>query len=168
MAIFVDLQLGSSPLAVDGEKHNKGPILLCDYEESESTVKLIEKIFLKIFIILRMFIMERMLISPSLLDIDGFKCSDSSADNDSPIYGAGYVWDLNSPNVKATLYPHHGGFEFMWKSTSEKTQPPIVFLQLFLKMFPKYHPVISSPFSLLLNCAAVFQKWEVDIPFCIE
>lgn len=25
------------------------------------------------------------------------------------------MWDLNSPNVKGTLYPHHEGFEFMWK-----------------------------------------------------
>ena len=60
--IFVDLQLGSPPLAVDVEKHNKGPILLFDDEGSERTVKLIGKILLNIFIILRMFIMEKMLI----------------------------------------------------------------------------------------------------------
>ncbi|KAG5632256.1 hypothetical protein H5410_003973 [Solanum commersonii] len=110
--IFVDLQLGSPPLAIDGEKHNKGPILLCDDEESEKTVKLIGKIFLKILIILQ-------IESSSLLDIDGFRASDSSADNDSPIYGKGYVWDLNSPNAKVTLYPHRGGFEFMWNALLE-------------------------------------------------
>jgi len=60
--IFVDLQLESHPVAVDGEKHNKDPILLCDDEESERTMKLMGIIFLKIFIILRMFILENIFI----------------------------------------------------------------------------------------------------------
>ncbi|KAK6803384.1 hypothetical protein RDI58_001168 [Solanum bulbocastanum] len=133
---FVDLQLES--FAVDGEKHNKGLILVCDDEESERIVKLMGKIFLMILTIMNKLnrMVQFILVdqddgslsdlivhsastklidseSPSLLDIDGFRAS--GADNDSPIYGEGYVWNLNIPNVKATLYPHRGGFEFMWK-----------------------------------------------------
>lgn len=47
---------------MDGEKPNKGPILLCDDEESERNVKSMGKIFLKILIIPRMFISEKMFI----------------------------------------------------------------------------------------------------------
>ncbi|KAG5632255.1 hypothetical protein H5410_003972 [Solanum commersonii] len=39
--IFVDLQLGSPPLVVDGGKNNKGSILLRDDKEFERTLKLI-------------------------------------------------------------------------------------------------------------------------------
>ncbi|KAG5632234.1 hypothetical protein H5410_003951 [Solanum commersonii] len=52
--IFVDLQLGSPPLVVDGGKSNKGPIPLSDDKEFERTFKLMGGISSKIFIILRM------------------------------------------------------------------------------------------------------------------
>ncbi|KAH0645779.1 hypothetical protein KY290_034581 [Solanum tuberosum] len=131
--------------------------------------------------------------SPSLLDVESFRASDSSADQDSAIYEEGTVWDLVSPNVKVAMYPHQrGGFEFMWEHiagaiTLEKLREPlsksrggciishppgtgktrltIVFLQSYLKMFPKSRPVIIAPSSLLLNWEAEFQKWKVDIPF---
>ncbi|CAN4127739.1 unnamed protein product [Withania somnifera] len=131
--------------------------------------------------------------SPSLLDVDGFKFSDSSAVQDSPICGEGTVWDLVPPSAKATLYPHQrGGFEFMWKNlagdiTLERLRDPladskggciiahppgtgktrltILFLQSFLNLFPKCRPVIIAPSNLLLNWEAEFKKWEVDIPF---
>ncbi|KAG5592701.1 hypothetical protein H5410_043215 [Solanum commersonii] len=102
-------------------------------------------------------------------------------------------WDLVSPNVKVAMYPHQrGGFEFMWEHIAGaitlerlretlsksrggciishppgtgKTRLTIVFLQSFLKMFPKSRPVIIAPSSLLLKWEAEFQKWEVDIPF---
>ncbi|KAK4706915.1 hypothetical protein R3W88_033535 [Solanum pinnatisectum] len=60
--IFVDLQSGSPPLLVDGEKHNNGPILLCDDEKSERTVKLMGRIFFKILVIQRLFILENIFI----------------------------------------------------------------------------------------------------------
>ncbi|MCD9638238.1 hypothetical protein HAX54_022087 [Datura stramonium] len=131
--------------------------------------------------------------SPSHLDVDGFRFSDSSAFQNSPIYGEGTVWDLVPLSAKQTMYPHQrGGFEFMWKNiagdiTLERLREPlsdskggciishppgtgktrltIVFLQSFLKLFPNCRPVIIAPSSLLLNWEAEFQKWEVDIPF---
>ncbi|KAG5619693.1 hypothetical protein H5410_004911 [Solanum commersonii] len=183
-SIFVDLQLGSPPLPIDGEKHNNGPNLLCDDEEFERTNIFtvegkegwwsllevtrgrrsvqhfvdeeplpLEKEEWKynidnLYVDVGMRIMEEQVgfinspssaiqsktsklldpkkswmkifrESPSLLDIDSFRASDSSIDKDSPIYGERYVWDLISPNVKETMYPHQrGGLEFMWKSTS--------------------------------------------------
>ncbi|XP_049401376.1 SNF2 domain-containing protein CLASSY 3-like [Solanum stenotomum] len=131
--------------------------------------------------------------SPSLLDVGGFRFSDSSAVQDSMINEEGTVWDLVPPSAKSTMYPHqHGGFEFMWKNVAGdinlerlrqplsdskggciishppgtgKTRLTIVFLQSYLKLFPKSRPVIIAPSSLLLNWEAEFQKWEVDIPF---
>ncbi|PHT58896.1 hypothetical protein CQW23_01259 [Capsicum baccatum] len=131
--------------------------------------------------------------SPSLLDVDSFRFSDSSVVQDSPIYGEGTVWDLVPLSIRATMYPHQrGGFEFMWKNLAGdvalerlreplsdskggciishlpgtgKTRLTIVFLQSFLKVFPKCRPVIIAPSSLLLNWEAEFQKWEADIPF---
>ncbi|XP_055823158.1 SNF2 domain-containing protein CLASSY 4-like [Solanum dulcamara] len=131
--------------------------------------------------------------SPSFLDVDGFRFSDSSTVQDSPIYEEGTVWDLVPSNAKATMFPHQrGGFEFMWKNIAGdiilerlreplsdskggciishppgtgKTRLTIVFLQSFLKLFPKCRPVIIAPSSLLLNWEYEFQKWEVDIPF---
>ncbi|PHU29520.1 hypothetical protein BC332_01613 [Capsicum chinense] len=131
--------------------------------------------------------------SPSLLDVESFRFSDSSAVQDSPIYGEGTVWDLVPLSVRTTMYPHQrGGFEFMGKNlvgdvalerlreplsdskrgciTSHphgtgKTPLTIVFLQSFLKVFPKCRPVIIAASSLLLNWEAEFQKWEADIPF---
>ncbi|KAH0728721.1 hypothetical protein KY284_004586 [Solanum tuberosum] len=131
--------------------------------------------------------------SPSLLDVGGFRFSDSSAVQDSMINEEGTVWDLVPPSAKSTMYPHQrGGFEFMWKNVAGdinlerlrqplsdskggciishppgtgKTRLTIVFLQSYLKLFPKSRPVIIAPSSLLLNWEAEFQKWEVDIPF---
>ncbi|XP_049390862.1 SNF2 domain-containing protein CLASSY 4-like [Solanum stenotomum] len=131
--------------------------------------------------------------SPSLLDVDGFRFSDSSTVQDSPVYEEGTVWDLVPSNAKATMFPHQrGGFEFMWKNIAGdiilerlreplsdskggciishppgtgKTRLTIVFLQSFLKMFPKCRPVIIAPSNLLLNWEAEFHKWEVNIPF---
>ncbi|XP_059277688.1 SNF2 domain-containing protein CLASSY 4-like [Lycium ferocissimum] len=131
--------------------------------------------------------------SPSLLDVDGFRFYDSSTVHDPAIYGEGTVWDLVPLSAKATMYPHQrGGFEFMWKNiagdiTLEKLREPpsgsrggciishppgtgkthltIVFLQAYLKQFPKSRPVIIVPSNLLPNWEAEFQKWEADIPF---
>ncbi|XP_015085900.1 SNF2 domain-containing protein CLASSY 4-like [Solanum pennellii] len=131
--------------------------------------------------------------SPLLLDVGGFRFSDSSAVEDSLINEEGTVWDLVPQRAKSTMYPHQrGGFEFMWKNVAGDTNlerlrqplsdskggciishPPgtgktrltIVFLQSYLKLFPKSRPVIIAPSSLLLNWEAEFQKWEVDIPF---
>uniref|UniRef100_M1A8T4 ATP-dependent helicase n=2 Tax=Solanum tuberosum TaxID=4113 RepID=M1A8T4_SOLTU len=131
--------------------------------------------------------------SPSLLDVGGFRFSDSSAVQDPMINEEGTVWDLVPSSAKSTMYPHQrGGFEFMWKNVAGdinlerlrqplsdskggciishppgtgKTRLTIVFLQSYLKLFPKSRPVIIAPSSLLLNWEAEFQKWEVDIPF---
>ncbi|XP_004245838.3 SNF2 domain-containing protein CLASSY 3-like [Solanum lycopersicum] len=131
--------------------------------------------------------------SPSLWDVDGFKFYDSSAVHDAAIYGEGTVWDLVPLSAKTTMYPHQReGFEFMWTNIvgdmyleklkepisgnrggciishppgTGKTRLTIVFLQAFLKQFPKCRPVIIAPSNLLLNWEAEFQKWEVDIPF---
>uniref|UniRef100_A0A3Q7EGD3 Uncharacterized protein n=2 Tax=Solanum lycopersicum TaxID=4081 RepID=A0A3Q7EGD3_SOLLC len=131
--------------------------------------------------------------SPLFLDVAGFRFSDSSAVEDSLINEEGTVWDLVPQRAKSTMYPHQrGGFEFMWKNVAGDTNlerlrqplsdskggciishPPgtgktrltIVFLQSYLKLFPKSRPVIVAPSSLLLNWEAEFQKWEVDNPF---
>uniref|UniRef100_A0A3Q7EFG9 Uncharacterized protein n=1 Tax=Solanum lycopersicum TaxID=4081 RepID=A0A3Q7EFG9_SOLLC len=131
--------------------------------------------------------------SSLLLDAGGFRYYDSSAVDDSAIYVEGTVWDLVPMNAKATMYPHQReGFEFMWKNIAGdiilenlreplsgsrggciishppgtgKTRLTIVFLQAFLKQFPKCRPVIIAPANLLLNWEAEFKKWEVDIPF---
>ncbi|CAN4078111.1 unnamed protein product [Withania somnifera] len=131
--------------------------------------------------------------SSSLMNVDGFKFYDYSAVHDPAIFGEGTVWDLVPLSAKTTMYPHQrDGFEFMWRNvvgdiTLEKLRSPIsgskggciishppgtgktrltiVFLQAFLKQFPKCRPVIIAPSSLLLNWEAEFQKWEVDIPF---
>ncbi|PHU22878.1 hypothetical protein BC332_07985 [Capsicum chinense] len=117
--------------------------------------------------------------SQSLLDVEGFRFSDSSAFQDCPIHGEGTVWDLVPLIAKATMYPHQrGGFEFMWKNiagdiTLERLREPlsdskggciishppgtgktrltIVFLQSYLKLFPNCRPVIIAPSNLLLN-----------------
>ncbi|XP_069150933.1 SNF2 domain-containing protein CLASSY 3-like [Solanum lycopersicum] len=131
--------------------------------------------------------------SPSLLDVGGFSFSDSSEVQDSLINEEGTVWDLVPQSAKSTMHPHQrGGFEFMWKNVAGdinlerlrqplsdskggciishppgtgKTRLTLVFLQSYLKLFPKSRPVIIAPSSLLLNWEAEFQKWEVDIPF---
>ncbi|CAN4127735.1 unnamed protein product [Withania somnifera] len=131
--------------------------------------------------------------SSFLLNVDGFKFYDYSAVHDPAIFGEGTVWDLVPLSAKTTMYPHQReGFEFMWRNVvgdisleklimpitgskggciishppgTGKTRLTIVFLQSFLKLFPKCRPVIIAPSNLLLNWEAEFQKWEVDIPF---
>nr|XP_004246174.1 SNF2 domain-containing protein CLASSY 3-like [Solanum lycopersicum] len=131
--------------------------------------------------------------SSSILDVDGFKVPDSSAAEESPVFGEGTVWDLVPKGSKDTMYPHQrGGFEFMWNNIAGDTKierfreplleskggciishPPgtgktrlaIVFLQSYLKLFPKCRPVVIAPSNLLLNWEAEFQKWAMDIPF---
>ncbi|KAF3636589.1 putative transcriptional regulator ATRX -like protein [Capsicum annuum] len=69
--------------------------------------------------------------SPLFLDDDGFRFSESSAVQDSPISREGTVWDLVPLSVKATMYPHqHGAFEFVWKNlageiTLERLKEPL-------------------------------------------
>ena len=103
------------------------------------------------------------------------------------------MWDLVPKGSKDTMYPHQrGGFEFMWNNIAGDTKierfreplleskggciishPPgtgktrlaIVFLQSYLKLFPKCRPVVIAPSNLLLNWEAEFQKWAMDIPF---
>ncbi|KAF3652859.1 hypothetical protein FXO38_15894 [Capsicum annuum] len=109
--------------------------------------------------------------SPSLLDVDGFRFSDSSAVEDSPIYGEGTIWDLVPLSIRSAMYPHQcGGFEFMWKNIAgdialERLREPL--------SDSKGGCIISHPPGtgksdsplLLLNWEAEFQKWEADIPF---
>ena len=104
----------------------------------------------------------------------------------------GTVWDL-VPDIKQNLYAHQReGFEFLWTNlagTMEldalksadpnsaggciishapgtgKTRLTIVFLQTYLEVFPKCHPVIIAPASLLLTWEDEFKKWDVGIPF---
>ncbi|KAG5632495.1 hypothetical protein H5410_004212 [Solanum commersonii] len=53
--------------------------------------------------------------SPSILDIDGFIVSYSSAAHDSPIYGEKTVWYLVPQSAKGTIYDNQQGeFEFTW------------------------------------------------------
>ncbi|OIS99802.1 PREDICTED: SNF2 domain-containing protein CLASSY 4 [Nicotiana attenuata] len=131
--------------------------------------------------------------SSPFLDVDGFRFDYPAAVHDSAIYMEGTVWDLVPLHAKATMYPHQReGFEFMWKNIAGdiyleklseplsasrggciishppgtgKTRLTIVFLQAFLKQFPKCRPVIIAPPKLLSNWEAEFQKWEADIPF---
>ncbi|KAG5592708.1 hypothetical protein H5410_043222 [Solanum commersonii] len=128
--------------------------------------------------------------SPSVLDVDGLRVPDSSAAEDSPIFGEGTVWDLVPQSAKATMYPHQrGGFEFMWNNIGgdikiERLRDPVseskggciishplgtgkirltlVFLQSYLKLFPQCRPVVIAPSNLLLNWVAEFQKWAED------
>ncbi|KAL4356302.1 SNF2 domain-containing protein CLASSY [Arachis hypogaea] len=46
-----------------------------------------------------------------------------------------------------------------------KTRMTIVFLQMYLKMFPNRHPNIIAPASLLLTWEYDFRKWDNEIPF---
>ncbi|XP_062073832.1 SNF2 domain-containing protein CLASSY 4-like [Humulus lupulus] len=104
------------------------------------------------------------------------------------------VWDF-IPGIKETMYPHQQeGFEFIWKkiaggihledlkdrsmenSSGEgciishapgtgKSRLTIVFLQSYMKLYPKCLPVIIAPRSMLLTWEEEFRKWKVDIPF---
>ncbi|KAK4721905.1 hypothetical protein R3W88_012138 [Solanum pinnatisectum] len=109
--------------------------------------------------------------SPSLLDVDGFRFSDSSTVQDSPIYEEGtFMWkniagDIILERLREPLSDSKGGCIISHPPGTGKTRLTIVFLQSFLKMFPKCRPVIIAPSNLLLNWEAEFHKWEVDIPF---
>ncbi|CAI8608600.1 unnamed protein product [Vicia faba] len=46
-----------------------------------------------------------------------------------------------------------------------KTRLTIVFLMAYLKLFPKCHPVIVTPASLLLTWEDAFKKWDIGVPF---
>ncbi|KAL5063272.1 hypothetical protein RYX36_025009 [Vicia faba] len=46
-----------------------------------------------------------------------------------------------------------------------KTRLTIVFLMAYLKLFPKSHPVIVTPASLLLTWEDAFKKWDIGVPF---
>ncbi|GKE11575.1 SNF2 domain-containing protein CLASSY 3 [Tanacetum coccineum] len=91
------------------------------------------------------------------------------------------------------MYPHqHEGFNFLWENlagTAElsglkkldkpsgggciishapgtgKTLLTIVFIQSFLKKFPKCCPLIVAPATMLLTWEAEFKKWQVGFSF---
>ncbi|POO03108.1 hypothetical protein TorRG33x02_011690 [Trema orientale] len=46
-----------------------------------------------------------------------------------------------------------------------KTLLTIVFLQTYMKLYPKCLPIIIAPRSMLLTWEEEFHKWKVDIPF---
>ncbi|CAI9279285.1 unnamed protein product [Lactuca saligna] len=104
----------------------------------------------------------------------------------------GTVWELIPINIRAHLYHHQQeGFKFLWKNLAGtielsrihkldprgggciishapgtgKTLLTIVFLESFLKKFPKCFPVIVAPVSMLLTWEAEFKKWQVGFSF---
>ncbi|KAK8545913.1 hypothetical protein V6N13_067158 [Hibiscus sabdariffa] len=125
---------------------------------------------------------------------DGLQDLDPSIDKpgcDSSANIEGTVWEI-IPNIKSKLHPHQReGFEFMWnniaggiyrdksKNSSSggggciishapgtgKTLLTIVFLQTYLKEYPRTWPVIVAPCTMLLTWKDEFIKWKVDIPF---
>ncbi|CAK7347760.1 unnamed protein product [Dovyalis caffra] len=107
----------------------------------------------------------------------------------------GTVWNL-IPGIGKGLHVHQRkGIEFMWKNIgggiyldklkentsltggtgciishapgTGKTRLAIVFLQMFMELYPTSRPVIVAPCSMLLTWEAEFLKWGVDIPFHI-
>ncbi|KAI3498403.1 hypothetical protein L1887_34177 [Cichorium endivia] len=105
----------------------------------------------------------------------------------------GTVWELIPASIRAHLYPHQQeGFKFLWENLAGtielsklhksdqhsgggciishapgtgKTLLAIVFLESFLKKFPKCCPVIVAPVSMLLTWEAEFKKWKVGFSF---
>ncbi|XP_042756939.1 SNF2 domain-containing protein CLASSY 3 isoform X2 [Lactuca sativa] len=104
----------------------------------------------------------------------------------------GTVWELIPTSIRAHLYHHQQeGFKFLWKNLAGtielsrihkldprgggciishapgtgKTLLTIVFLESFLKKFPKCLPVIVAPVSMLLTWEAEFKKWQVGFSF---
>ncbi|KAG5632004.1 hypothetical protein H5410_003721 [Solanum commersonii] len=102
-----DLQLGSPPIGDDGEKNNKGLILLGDAKDFERTLKVIGGIFFKILIILRMCILEMVLIVEGKL-------------------GCGAFWRLQEEKVQSRnlLVPFNGTLPLVYKFEDEEPLPP--------------------------------------------
>jgi len=106
-------------------------------------------------------------------------------------HNEGTVWDL-IPGIKKSLYPHQQeGFEFIWTNLggtidlaklkdadpcneggciishapgTGKTRLTMVFLQTYLKLFPKCLPVIIAPSNILLTWEDELRKWNIGIP----
>lgn len=117
--------------------------------------------------------------------------SDDAVDGNNT-YTTGTVWSIK-PGVRDSMYEHQReGFEFLWKNLAGsinleelrsndpvevggciishapgtgKTRLTIVFVETYLKMFPKCMPVIISPASTLLTWEEEFKKWSVEFPF---
>ncbi|CAN6723106.1 unnamed protein product [Malus baccata var. baccata] len=119
--------------------------------------------------------------------------SDPHSGCSSHVHAEGTVWDF-IPGVQSSMYSHQReGFEFIWnhiaggihveelkRRSSDysgngciishapgtgKTRLTIVFLQTYLKLFPKCRPLLIAPRSMLLTWEEEFKKWEFDIPF---
>ncbi|XP_037496282.1 SNF2 domain-containing protein CLASSY 3 isoform X2 [Jatropha curcas] len=118
---------------------------------------------------------------------------DSQAGCGSCNHMQGTVWNI-IPGIGKDLHAHQReGFEFLWKNIgggihldklkepgssdgetgciishapgTGKTRLAIVFLQTYMKFYPKCRPLIIAPCSMLLSWEAEFKKWKVDIPF---
>lgn len=118
--------------------------------------------------------------------------TNDDGDDGNITYTTGTVWNIK-PGVRESMYEHQReGFEFLWKNLAGsinldelksnnpvevggciishapgtgKTRLTIVFVETYLKMFPKCMPVIISPASTLLTWEEEFKKWGVDFPF---
>nr|GEX67649.1 SNF2 domain-containing protein CLASSY 3-like [Tanacetum cinerariifolium] len=106
----------------------------------------------------------------------------------------GTVWELIPEHIRRQLLLHQQeGFKFLWENLAGtielqelqklgprgggggciishapgtgKTLLTIVFLETFLKMFPRCRPVIVAPASMLLTWEAEFKKWKVGLAF---
>ncbi|PIN16100.1 DNA repair protein, SNF2 family [Handroanthus impetiginosus] len=104
----------------------------------------------------------------------------------------GTIWGIK-PGIRETMYEHQReGLEFMWKNLAGttylnelettdssniggciishapgtgKTRLTIVFIEMYLKLFPNCRPLIIAPASMLLTWEEEFRKWEVQFPF---
>ncbi|KAK9051483.1 hypothetical protein SSX86_028110 [Deinandra increscens subsp. villosa] len=107
----------------------------------------------------------------------------------------GTVWELIPTSIQAHMYPHQQeAYEFLWKNLAGtielsglqtlgprgvggggciishapgtgKTFLTLVFMESFLKKFPKCCPVIVAPACMLLTWEAEFKKWQVGFSF---
>ncbi|XLS70807.1 hypothetical protein HN51_027672 [Arachis hypogaea] len=74
----------------------------------------------------------------------------------------GTVWDLTPADTKQNIT---SGCIIYHAPGTGKTRMTIVFLQMYLKVFPDCHPNIIAPASLLLTWEDDFRKWDNEIPF---